>query len=143
MNDMGGGNGGGGAGGFDGERPLTVTSVLKEFQGLKDKFKNEDEDDCELFISRHARPWCCCCASWCCCLFSIGFVVLCCCCSLRATRILLLLREVCRHEGGCGLPSRYATITAAAAVSAVGWMSGSICSATILLLLWFFATGMY
>lgn len=48
MNDMGGGGGGGGAGGFDGERPLTVTSVLKEFQGLKDKFKNEDEDDCEL-----------------------------------------------------------------------------------------------
>lgn len=49
MNDMGGGGGGGGAGGFDdrGERPLTVTSVLKEFQGLKDKFKNEDEDDCE------------------------------------------------------------------------------------------------
>eukprot|EP00904_Undaria_pinnatifida_P003330 jgi/Undpi1/12999/HiC_scaffold_7.g02663.m1 len=41
------GGGGGGAGGFDdrGERPLTVTSVLKEFQGLKDKFKNEDEDD--------------------------------------------------------------------------------------------------
>ena len=32
-----------------GDKPITVTSVLKEFQGLKDKFKNEDEDDCELW----------------------------------------------------------------------------------------------
>lgn len=57
MNDMGGGGGGGGPGGFDdrGERPLTVTSVLKEFQGLKDKFKNEDEDDCELPNAKQAR----------------------------------------------------------------------------------------
>lgn len=49
MNDMPGGPGG--AGGFNdpmGDKPITVTSVLKEFQGLKDKFKNEDEDDCEL-----------------------------------------------------------------------------------------------
>lgn len=49
MNDMPGGAGG--PGGFndpmEGDKPLTVTSVLKEFQGLKDKFKNEDEDDCE------------------------------------------------------------------------------------------------
>ncbi|CAM9626678.1 unnamed protein product [Scytosiphon promiscuus] len=46
MNDMPGGAGG--AGGFNdpmGDKPITVTSVLKEFQGLKDKFKNEDEDD--------------------------------------------------------------------------------------------------
>eukprot|EP00752_Nemacystus_decipiens_P002202 g2095.t1 len=45
-NDMPGGPGG--PGGFNdpmGDKPITVTSVLKEFQGLKDKFKNEDEDD--------------------------------------------------------------------------------------------------
>lgn len=42
-------HGGVGSGGFDEriDKPLTVSSVLKEFQGLKDKFKNEDEDDCE------------------------------------------------------------------------------------------------
>lgn len=49
MNDMSGGPGG--PGGYNdpmgGDKPITVTSVLKEFQGLKDKFKNEDEDDCE------------------------------------------------------------------------------------------------
>lgn len=51
MNDAAGG--GVGSGGFDqqlGDKPLTVSSVLKEFQGLKDKFKNEDEDDCECFL---------------------------------------------------------------------------------------------
>lgn len=51
MNDMPGGPGG--PGGFNdpmGDKPITVTSVLKEFQGLKDKFKNEDEDDCELLV---------------------------------------------------------------------------------------------
>lgn len=48
MNDAPGG--GLGSGGFDeraGDKPLTVSSVLKEFQGLKDKFKNEDEEECE------------------------------------------------------------------------------------------------
>lgn len=48
-----------GSGGFDdragGDKQLTVSSVLKEFQGLKDKFKNEDEDDCELFCSCISR----------------------------------------------------------------------------------------
>lgn len=39
-----------GGAGFDDRMgdALTVSSVLKEFQGLKDKFKNEDEDDCEF-----------------------------------------------------------------------------------------------
>lgn len=49
MNDMSGS--GGGAGGFNdpmgGDKPITVSSVLNEFRGIKDKFKNEDEDDCE------------------------------------------------------------------------------------------------
>lgn len=63
MNDMGGGAGGGSAGGFEGERPLTVTSVLKEFQGLKDKFKNEDEDDCEFRGQTRNGDCCCCCAA--------------------------------------------------------------------------------
>lgn len=56
MNDMSGAAGGG----FDerlGDKPLTVTSVLKEFQGLKDKFKNEDEDDCES-VGRPREPSC-------------------------------------------------------------------------------------
>lgn len=38
-----------GSGGFDqgmgGDKQLTMSNVMKEFQGLKDKFKNEDEDD--------------------------------------------------------------------------------------------------
>lgn len=44
------GGAGVGSGGVEdrlGEKPLTVNSVLKEFQDLKDKFKNDDEDDCE------------------------------------------------------------------------------------------------
>lgn len=78
MNDAAGG--GVGSGGFDqqlGDKPLTVSSVLKEFQGLKDKFKNEDEDDCECFLVSDdlcavvlrvvlrltcAKPECCLCA---------------------------------------------------------------------------------
>lgn len=61
INDAAGG--GVGSGGFDqqlGDKPLTVSSVLKEFQGLKDKFKNEDEDDCECFLVGGASvPWFC------------------------------------------------------------------------------------
>lgn len=52
MNDMPGGAGG--PGGFNdpmGEKPITVSSVLNEFRGIKDKFKNEDEDDCECYSS--------------------------------------------------------------------------------------------
>jgi len=60
MNDMPGGAGG--PGGYNdpmgGDKPITVTSVLKEFQGLKDKFKNEDEDDCELVVAVSEK--CCC-----------------------------------------------------------------------------------
>lgn len=44
------GSAGGAGAGYDerlGDKPMTMTGVLKEFQGLKDKFKNEDEDDCE------------------------------------------------------------------------------------------------
>lgn len=62
LNDAAGG--GVGSGGFDqqlGDKPLTVSSVLKEFQGLKDKFKNEDEDDCEclsvLVGGAYVLPW--------------------------------------------------------------------------------------
>lgn len=50
-----GAGGGAGAGGLDGDRPITVSSVLKEFPGLKDKFKNEDDDDCELSFSLASR----------------------------------------------------------------------------------------
>lgn len=57
-----------GSGGFDqgmgGDKQLTMSNVMKEFQGLKDKFKNEDEDDCKwcfrgmclCFAQRQALP---------------------------------------------------------------------------------------
>lgn len=56
------GGAGVGSGGVEdrlGEKPLTVNSVLKEFQDLKDKFKNDDEDDCEwpLLSVTHAFVW--------------------------------------------------------------------------------------
>lgn len=47
--------GGVGSGGFDqgmaGDNQLTMSNMIKEFQGLKDKFKNEDEDECEFQVS--------------------------------------------------------------------------------------------
>lgn len=52
MNDT---QGGVGSGGFDqgmaGDNQLTMSNMIKEFQGLKDKFKNEDEDECEFRVS--------------------------------------------------------------------------------------------
>ena len=48
MNGSGSGMGSGGVDDRLGEKPLTMTTVLKDFQDLKDKFKNDDEEDCEF-----------------------------------------------------------------------------------------------
>lgn len=51
-----------GSGGFDqgmgGDKQLTISSVIKEFQGLKDKLKNEDEDECEWGVGYVCNVFC-------------------------------------------------------------------------------------